>query len=1120
MERKSLSIILLILVCNSIYTQELKFEHLTIEQGLSQNSVKCIYQDSKGYIWFGTEDGLNRYDGYTFTVFRPKLDDTTSISDNIINSIFEDSQGNLWVSTFTGNLNKFNRETGKFKQYLIDKKVIIENYNINPIAHMYEDKEHTLWAFGNCVFYYEPARDMFRQIDLKLNTPGTSISLMYEDSDHLFWIGTSKGLYKYNMKNETYRCFKPSPNDSVWNAIFTISEDKGGIFWVGTNHGLYKFDKNSEKFLTNYQITNVPKGIIIHTDIPSVLNDNRFVWMSWQNWNNNTIGVSKLNKATNQLTVYTFDDKKLASPSDNVAINMSVDKAGVIWVGTFLRGIFNFEKNRKFITEMNGNSIDAFLEDRNGYLWISTSKNGLYRYNKRDSSLINISNRDQNTPINTFFEDSKGLIWFGTYEGLYCMSNSKDIKKRATCIMPGKVKSIAEDHQHRLWLGCEGSLIAYYPETKKSITFQNDPENLNSISHNSVESILIDKTTDEIWVATWDGLNRLILPNKQELTKDNVKFITLKHIANDTNTLSDNKVISLCLDRKGILWAGTFGGGINRIEFNRSEKKEPVEYKIKVFSKNHGLPNDVVYGILEDNQNNLWISTNDGLSMFNPEKEIFSNFDVSDGLQSNQFFWRSYYQSPEGKMYFGGVNGYNTFYPDSVKFNQYQPPVQITAFSIFNKLQIPGAKNSPLKKQIDVTDEIKINYNQSVISFDYVALNYIASIKNNYAFKMEGFDKDWQYVGTQRKATYTNLDPGTYIFRVKASNNDGIWNDEGTSLRLIIVPPFWMTWWFRIIMLMLFSLILLIIYSLRVKAIHEHNRILERTVEQRTKELKHKNDLLEEQSYVLSETNVLLEERQQQVEEQSEELMAQKEELVHVNIELNELNATKDKFFSIIAHDIKNPFNSILGFTELLQMNFNIWTDEKKLQIVDVLYSSSRNVFELLENLLQWSLSQRGVIEFNPEKTQLRDQVNYVLNLLKDSADEKEINLIFSVPVEDIYVFTDIRMVHTILRNLIGNAIKFTKIGGVVEVKVQMEEKNALIKVIDNGLGIPKDIMDKIFRIESHHSTEGTNSEKGTGLGLILAKEFVGKLGGEIWAESEEGRGSTFSFTLPLNTKA
>jgi signal transduction histidine kinase len=381
---------------------------------------------------------------------------------------------------------------------------------------------------------------------------------------------------------------------------------------------------------------------------------------------------------------------------------------------------------------------------------------------------------------------------------------------------------------------------------------------------------------------------------------------------------------------------------------------------------------------------------------------------------------------------------------------------------------------------------------------------------------MEGFDVEWIQCGTRREANYTNLDPGEYTFRVKASNNDGIWNEEGTSLKIIILPPWWGTWWFRTIaMLSLFFIIGSIFYS-RLRYFKNQKILLEKSVAQKTSDLQKMNAILTNQAEELNKTNSLLEERQEQIEEQSEELLVQKDSLLKMNNELNDLNATKDKFFSIIAHDIKNPFNAVLGFTDLLEENFKEWDDERKLEIVNLINTSAKNLYELLDNLLQWSRSQSGLIEFKPQEILLKDTFSNAIGLFKELANAKNIELGFTFPEIELVVYADRNMLDAIIRNLISNAIKFTKTGGKVVLFAETMEKFAIVKITDNGVGLSPEIQEQLFMIDKHTSTYGTQDESGSGLGLILVKEFVTKHGGKIGVESIKGKGSTFYFSLPL----
>jgi signal transduction histidine kinase len=465
-------------------------------------------------------------------------------------------------------------------------------------------------------------------------------------------------------------------------------------------------------------------------------------------------------------------------------------------------------------------------------------------------------------------------------------------------------------------------------------------------------------------------------------------------------------------------------------------------------------------------------------------------------------------------MYFGGLNGYNSFYPDDIQDNKFIPPVYITDLLIyFEQMQI-NEEGSPLTKSITETDKIILTHKQSVITFRYTALNYLNSEKNQYAYQLEGFDKGWNNVGTRREVTFTNLDPGSYVFRIKASNDDGIWNEEGKSIAITILPPWWKTLIFKIAALLLILTLLVGFYFYRVSQLNKQRIQLEKLIRERTSEIEEKNRILTKQAAELNETNSLLEERQQKIEEQTEELLAQKENLEEANAHLKELNSTKDKFFSIIAHDLKNPFNTILGFSELLNMKYDTLSEEKKLRYMEVIFSSSKNIYNLLENLLQWARTQTDKIAFEPIVFSLKQLVEQNINLLKENITTKKIKIEHKI-TDSCDVYADRNMINTVIRNLLTNAIKFTQSGGDIAINTLRKNSQIEISVQDSGIGMSAEETEKIFRVDANFSRSGTDGETGTGLGLILCKEFITKNGGKIWVESDPGKGSRFLFTLP-----
>jgi signal transduction histidine kinase len=479
------------------------------------------------------------------------------------------------------------------------------------------------------------------------------------------------------------------------------------------------------------------------------------------------------------------------------------------------------------------------------------------------------------------------------------------------------------------------------------------------------------------------------------------------------------------------------------------------------------LPNNRIHAITEDNNGNIWISSNYGISKLNPQIQRIRNYTKEDGLQGDQFYQQSFLKTKKGEMYFGGYNGFNSFYPDSLKDNDFVPPVYLTDFQIFNKPVTYGVPGSKFQTHISEAKEIILNSDESVFSFSFAAINYTQPEKNQYKYIMGNFEKEWNNTDASRRyVTYTNLDPGEYTFKVNSTNNDGIWNNEGVSLRIIILPPWYSTWWFRLIMVATVILIFAVILISRVRQLKKQKVLLEKTVAIKT-------------------------------------------------AELNELNASKDKFFSIIAHDLKNPFNTIIGFSEMMKESIKLNDSATFYEYAVMINTSAVQTLRLLENLLEWANSQRGKLSFNPLPLNLNELIKDEFVMLDDMAVSK--NISFKSYVNDnLIIVADKNMIRTILRNLITNAVKFTHRNGLIQINALIYKHSVEIAVSDNGIGMTPDTISKLFRIDANLTTRGTENEKGTGLGLFLCKEFVEKHGGKIWVVSDSERGSVFSFTLPL----
>ncbi|MCK5702784.1 MAG: hypothetical protein KAI29_16590, partial [Cyclobacteriaceae bacterium] len=855
---------LLILAQNKITTAtqfpEPKFEHFSLEQGFSQSSVFSILQDSQGFLWFGTVDGLNRYDGYNFKVFRNNPDDTTSISNNSVISVYLDNAGVLWLGTEGGGLNRYDKETGIFTRFIHNSNDPNSLSN-NAAFGILEDKSGVLWIGTNggglnklipgksedsppaFVHYNHNPQD-------KTSLSSDFIGPIYEDKSGTIWIGTEVGLDKLIPGKQegsppSFVHFKHNPDDPTslsGNVVYSIFEDHAGVLWIATfGGGLNKLvpgeGKKRPPAFIRYQHN--PKDItsISSNKILSIYEDNsRNLWIGTAGG-----GLNKFNRATEEFIHYKFDPNDSRSLNGNWVYTIFEDKSGVLWIGTMPGGLNKFDpmkgqfKHYKHDEDnpksLSGNRIFSMYEDRSGNLWIGTYPKGLNMFvpdNDKNPfpSFVHYTNDPKdpaslgNSTVWSIYEDKSGSLWFGTTgSGLMMLSPTERGKSSPalihyehdpddpTSLSHNRIRSIHEDVSGNLWIGTNGGGLNRFVQGdgKNSpptfVRYLHTPDDSTSLSNNIIWTIYED-SHGFLWIGTAGGLNRYVSADDKHSPPT---FIHYKHDPDDPESLSSNTVISIYEDHSGNLWIGTEIAGLNR--FDR-EKDTFIRYK-----EEDGLPNNTISGMLEDSKGNLWLSTRNGLSRFNPMTETFRNYVAKDGLQNNEFQIGACVKSRSGEMFFGGNNGFNRFHPDSIKDNVRIPPIVITDFQLFNKSVPVGlgtsTNRSILNTTITETSEIELSYKDYIISFEFAALDFHIPEKNKYAYILDGFEKRWNYTDANRRfATYTNLDPGEYTFRVKASNNDGIWNEAGTSLEIIIIPPWWATWWAYAFYVIVFSSIL------------------------------------------------------------------------------------------------------------------------------------------------------------------------------------------------------------------------------------------------------------------------------------------------------------------------
>jgi two-component system sensor histidine kinase ChiS len=1089
----------------------IRFERISSEQGLSQNVVYSILQDDRGFMWFGTQNGINRFDGYVFKEYKNNPKNSSTLPANIVTYIYGDRSGNLWIGTEGGGLSRFNRGKENFIRYRYQNDLDPNpGLDIDNITTIYEDREGIFYigTWGG-LLRFDPQKQEWTRFIHDPGKPGTlgsnKIRSFCEDHTGTMWIGTDDGgLNTFDPKTGEFSLFLYQPDDAdslSSNAVFAVFEDRKKNLWVGTLGGLDRFDRKTKKFI-HYRHHQEKADSLSNDRVRTIFEDsNGTLWIGTDGG-----GLNRLSSVAERTFIhYHHQRNKPHSLSHNMVVSIMEDSTGCLWIGTYGGGInriipqiqqfVHFFGDANDPNSLSSNDVSCLYEDRAGVLWVGTYDSGLNRYDPDTGtfkcymySKIDPGSLSSNE-VSALQEDEDGNLWIGTWLGginLFNRENERFTRYKyidGTNKGPGSnvIFCFGQDQDKNLWIGTSnGGLNLFLREKKEFVYYKNDPRDPKSISSNLVTFIYPDKEHEEfLWVGTNSGLE---IFNRHTGT-----FEHYCHDPGNPESISHNSVLSIYISpsHPEIVWVGTYGGGLNK--FNKKANHW------QSYTEEDGLSNNTIYGILEDKNKNLWLSTIKGLSRFNPETRKFKNYYADDGLQHNEFNQGAFFKGRNGRFYFGGINGFNAFFPEKITQNLHKPPVVITEFKVLNR------EDFQPEKSILETEEIMLSY-RDTFSFEFAALNYTASAKNQYAYKLEkeGADDEWIQLNHKRDITFSTLSPGEYVFRVKGSNNDGVWNDVGTSVKLIITPPFWSTWWFRVLMGLAVLGMFFVMYKLRVRRYKIQRKNLEIEVAKRTQEISHQKEIIEEKNTQLEVSN---------------------RELKNSEMELRELNATKDKFFSIISHDLRNHLTALLGFSDMLNRSFKKFDDEKKHKYTRSIDQAAKDLYDLLENLLQWARTQTDVLECKPRTFDLGVLIPEVISTYTINAKKKNINLSWQIN-KNTYAYADKNMVRTVMRNLISNAIKFTDKDGDIQVTANGKDGFVEVSVLDTGVGIRSEKKGTLFQIGKARSTRGTAKEKGTGLGLIICKEFVEKNNGRIWFDSPipdgSKKGSAFRFTLPI----
>lgn len=863
MKREKFLIFFLLLISSlSVWGQrpDLRFKHITPIEGLSHSFVKNIVQDHKGFIWIATANGLNRYDGYEIITYKNNPTDSNSLISNDVLRLFRDKDDNLWIGTNKG-VQLYNKEKNNFYHFEETEKAYVNC--------IYQDSKNDIFISGReAILKYD--RNQNRFIKLNINNHWTVISTIHEDSKNRLWIGTGQGLWILDKTTLAAQFQSHIPFKNVTNIFL---DSKKALWFTSREDGVMRYNIADSSY-TNYKREFGNSNTLPGNHILSIYEDsfNR-IWLGFDN-----DGLSILDQKDNK--IYSFfnseaDDQSLIF---NSVYSIYSDRNNNIWLGSYggaeLVKKYKFQHIKRDVlnpNSLNHSNVISFCEDHLGNIWIGTDGGGLNLWNKKEGTFKHYT-YDRNNPnsiggnaITDLLEDSKGNLWIAIWGGGLNMFDRKtetfiryEHNPKTNSIMQNNLFALYEDKQGTIWISTARGLDSFNPKTQ---TFEHF--NIPNTGLSDLIGDIIEDKQGNLWIGGFAGLYTL---NRE--TKTVTPFL---HNPKDNKTISNDMVYNFHEDKNGNLWIAT-SGGLNLYN--------PKTKSFSAYRKKDGLPSDGIYGILEDVNGDLWLSTANGIAHFNPKTQKSKSFSISDGLQGNEFKIKAFLKLKNGEMLFGGANGFNVFHPNKIKENPLIPSVVITNFKIFNE-EVAIGENSPLKTQITEAKKINLSYEQSVISLDFAALNYTSSEKNQYAYILEGLEDKWNYVGHKRSATYTNLDPGEYIFKVKASNNDGKWNEEGTSIKISIRPPYWETWWFRTVAILavLGSIILWIKW--RIDAIAKQKTILEEQVKLRTAEILVQKEELASQAMQLQEIN-------EELTEQKEQILIQNEHIEELYIELKD----------------------------------------------------------------------------------------------------------------------------------------------------------------------------------------------------------------------------------------
>jgi len=1055
-------------------------KRIILQEGLSQGRIQCIIEDERGFMWFGTADGLNRYDGYTFKIFRNIFNDSTSLPNNMINSLAEDDNGNIWIGTNDGVV-KFNPYTEVFYSHReTDADAIAKGANL--ISSCVIDKNNNIWCGTDGHGIFKINQNTYKKEYLSINNPNyeqmSEIRTLMIDSKNRLWIGCSinEKIYSYNITSSRFEehLVTELVNNNGDSFIITFYEDSKQRIWTG---------------ITNYN--NWDGGLFYLNDSNFIRHENKLEGMPYYLYKYSLNSISSITGddlgniwfSTSFSGLFNFKDGSyttvyyLKSPEKDECINVIYRSTnGILWIGTNGRGIEVSIPNANNFKLMNStvdnnfaiNSIRDFVEDEN-YYWVC-GYSGIAKIKKDFSEIKTIQQLSYYVMANCL--NNPNILHIGSEGGGFQKLNK--ITGEITEIEylenePNKkyltfVYVIFPISDTLVMLGTREGLFSYNPTNSKIKLFPFNRSEPDSKINRAVRTIYKDRNDNILIGYAQGGIGILNLANTYVEDYDK--------IPNLIKLVSTNPINSMYHDKKERYWIGTDNG---LVLFNH------LTSEIRFFTEVDGLPNSHIYGILPDDDDNIWLSTNNGISCYYPDEDIFRNYSKSDGLQNNEFNTGAFAKMSNGNLFFGGIDGFNYFNPAEIKQNSITPKVVITGVKISNKYK-------SIDKDQNLKHHIIIKPDEDVFTIEFAGLSFLNSKNNQYKYKIIELSDEWIDLNNQHHITFNNMSPGIYTVEILASNNHGLWIDKPYSYTIAVLPTFIESIYFKWIILISIIALVFIVYRLRIGQITRQKNNLQLFADKQTSNLLVMNKTLKDEITKHKATTK----------------------------DLRASNKTKEKFMSIMAHDIINPLGVILGFSDLLNQKDNDFSESDKYSFIQTINITAKGLSSLISNLLQWSRIQNNTINPKPTTITLKNIVVETTNLLAGNLAEKDINLKINID-DKTKVEADSNMLSTIIRNLVSNSIKFTPNNGEICIESKPIKNMIQVKIIDNGVGIPKEKLNLIFNQNETFTTKGTNNESGTGLGLVLVHEFVILNKGEIWIESEVGMGATFCFTLPIS---